>query len=188
MEEKKQIKLVKEKRKWFQIMSPKIFGGRVIGETLGETIDNLKGRKIEVSAGVVTGDMKKQFVSLIFKVIGGDNNGANTDIEGLIVSQSYLKRGMRRFRGKLENSFMVKSVEGNVRIKVLLLLRNKIHRSIGSKLLKTVVEISNKFVEGKKFEDLINTILNDSFNRAIKDGLKKTYPVADVEIRYFCKD
>ncbi|MBI4155174.1 hypothetical protein HY498_03770 [Candidatus Woesearchaeota archaeon] len=189
MDEKKPTKvLIKQKRNWFQIVAPKTFGGRIIGETLSSDPAKIKGRKLTISAGVAFGDMKKQHVSLIFNLIDFEGNSVNSNVEGLILSQSYLKRGTRRFKGKLEDSFVVKCSEGNVRVKVLLLLRREVHRSVGSNLLKTVRDMCSKFCDGKKFDDLVMSILNDSFNRLIKDGLKKIYPVADVEIRYFAKE
>ena len=187
MEEKKQTKIEKEKRKWFQIIGPKIFGGRLLGETTGESIDKINGRKLGLSAGMIAGDIKKQYVTLIFNLSGGDNNSVNASIIGLKMSSSYLKRGMKRFKSKLEDSFIVKCVDCNIRMKVLLLLRKKIHKAVSSNLLKSCKEASNKLVEGKKLEELVIAILNDVLSKQIKDNLKKVYPVAGVEIRYFCR-
>ncbi len=189
MEEKKQqVKIEKEKRKWYQIIGPKIFGGRLIGETIGESIEKISGRVLELSAGMVSGDMKKQYMTLIFVLNSGDNNTLNASITGLKVSQSYLKRGMRRFKGKIEDSFAVKCLEGDVRIKVMLLLRGEVHKAVSGKLVKLCREISGKFTEGKKIEDLVLSVLNDSFSRGIKEGLKRVYPVASVEVKYLAKE
>ncbi len=187
MEEKKQTKIEKEKKKWFQIIGPKVFGSKILGETTGDSIEKTNGRRLELSAGMVAGDMKKQYMTIVFTLNGGDNNAINTSIYGLKTSSSYLRRGMRRYKSKLEISFIIKCVECNIRIKTLLLLRNEIHKSVSASLLKVCKENSNKLAEGKKFEDLIISVLSDTFSKQIKDSLKKIYPVASVEIRYFCK-
>ena len=95
--EEKQTKAGKEKRKWFQILAPKSYGGKILGETLGEEISKLKGRTLELSAGMAVGEVKKQFVSLVFYLTGEGNQGVETKVIGLKVSNSYLRRGMRRF-------------------------------------------------------------------------------------------
>jgi len=186
--EEKQTKAGKEKRKWFQILAPKSYGGKILGETLGEEISKLKGRTLELSAGMAVGEVKKQFVSLVFYLTGEGNQGVETKVIGLKVSNSYLRRGMRRFKSKLEDSFLINCADGKVRIKILMLLRADLKRSVRSGLISASREICSKACEGKKFEDLVRFILSDSLSKQIKEGIRKIYPVAGIEIRYFCLD
>ncbi len=70
------------KKQWYEIVAPKVFGEKVIGETLCNDPKNLVGRKIEVSLLDLARDFSKFYIKLQFQVERIDGSRAYTKFVG----------------------------------------------------------------------------------------------------------
>ena len=64
--EKTTIKV--KKKKWFEIVAPKLFDERVIGETTALEPDKLIGKPVLINLMALTNDPRKQNVSIKFNI------------------------------------------------------------------------------------------------------------------------
>ena len=70
------------KKQWYEIISPKMFGEKVVGETLAVDPKSLVGRKIEVSLMELSRNYSQFYIKLEFRVEKVEGNKAFTTFVG----------------------------------------------------------------------------------------------------------
>ena len=98
-----------KKKKWIQIQSPKLFGEKVVGETLVGEVDKMLGSTVLVSVGQLTGNVKKQNLIVTLKITGFDGDKAKTDIKEFKLEKSYIARLVKKRASQLTDSFTAES-------------------------------------------------------------------------------
>ncbi|MFC1686184.1 hypothetical protein ACFLZZ_04170 [Nanoarchaeota archaeon] len=99
------------------------------------------------------------------------------------VAQSYIKRMMRKNISWIEDSFVVKSKDQQLRVKPFMITKKRIHRSVRKKLRETTKELLIKFISESKTKDVFEAVIRGGFQREVSSQLKKIYPLAFFEIR-----
>ncbi len=124
-----------KKKKWYSIMAPRILGGRMLGESLVSDSADLKGRTITANLMNVLGEPKKQSINIQFLINRVKEGQALTEIIKYELSQSYIKRQIRRGRSKIEDSFLSKTADNKrVRIKPMVITNGKVFKSVETKI------------------------------------------------------
>ncbi|MFH1440143.1 MAG: hypothetical protein ABIG89_06240 [Candidatus Woesearchaeota archaeon] len=173
-----------KKKKWFQIIGEKVYDNAVLGETPIEDTSKIIGRTINVNLMSVTGDMKKQNTSLVYKIHSFKDNKFYALPIGYKISSSYIKRIVRRGKNRIDDSFVVKTKDNKIiRIKMVLLTRNLTCRSARS-LAKNMLQHEAADIAGKlDFYQFMNDILNKRFQIKLSALLSKVYPIRQIEIK-----
>ena len=70
---------------WYSILTPEIFGSKVIGETPADDANNLYGRIIEASLKDITGNFRKYYVKLFFKINERTNCRKNINVHNYFI-------------------------------------------------------------------------------------------------------
>ena len=86
------------KKKWVEILAPKLFNNAVIGEVPVYETETVMGKKAKVNLMSLTRDMKKQNYNITFEVIEIVGEKAHTRVIGYNMLSSLLKRLARRDR------------------------------------------------------------------------------------------
>ncbi len=81
----------KGKKRWFQIVGPKIFRNFVLGESYVYDVNNLMGKKLKVNLSKLV-ETKKHNADILFRVNEIKDNVAYANIIGYKILDSYLKR------------------------------------------------------------------------------------------------
>ena len=156
----------------------------MIGETLGETEDHIKGRIYEMTQQEFDGDFTKMHVKLRFRVtdvVGGD---ALTQFVGHEHQSDSVRRQIRRHRGKIEDVVDVITNDGYlVRMKPMLVTEKRIASSLKSDIRVKVAEIIRQHAAGSTYADLQKAVLGAKLEDAIRVGVKSMYPVRSCFIR-----
>ncbi len=182
MAKTKEIK--KKKKKWFSIYTNENFNNLKIGESLGTEVKDLIGRKIIVNLSTLFNDPKKQSINAIFKINEIKGESAIAHIVGYELSQSHLKRVMRRSKDKIEDSFICESKDKiKFRIKPFLLTKTQTKRSILASLKHKAREYFNDVSSKNDFNVLIQNIISNKVQKDLKGVIKKVYPIILCEIR-----
>lgn len=177
--------LVKKKR-WVPIIAPATFNEREIGEIHVAEPKDAVGRKVSVSLMILTGDPQKQSIQIQFLVKDAAGDKLSTEILGWELQPSAARKLMRRNKSKIEDSFIVKtSDEKKIRIKPIMVTRGRAKGGVVTALQHEMRDGIEKAVAKLSYEQLIKELVMKRFQRSIADGLKKTYPVAVLEIRMF---
>ena len=163
-----------KKKKWFAIISPKLFGEKQIEETIAEKPELLINRIVSPTVRELGGNPKKSFYNLDFKVFEVQGLKGNTKLAGHQLKGSYLKRLIRRRASKIELTQFVSTKEGaKVKVKTIVLTERKatrIQRTAIRKAVEDIVEKDAKKYEAEKFiYELVFGDIEHRINKAIKN-------------------
>jgi len=180
----KQTGLSWKRKRWYKILSPKLFNETIIGETPAFEPSNLTGRTVKLNLMNITRDMKNQNVNITFEVDAIVGENAKTQIKKYELLPASIKRMVRRRKNRIDDSFLCKTSDNiQVRLKPMILTRNITKGSVVKALRKSVVQQSTETIGKMRYEDLMREIIGYRFQRNMRDFLKKVYPLKSVEIR-----
>lgn len=173
-----------KKKKWCPIIAPAMFNNKVIGESLLDDASMLMNRHITVNMMQLNGDMKRQNVSIMFKVTDVKEGKGLTEAVKYEISSSSLRRLAKRDKDKLSDSFVVKTSDGKlVRIKPLMITNNLTKGSVSAALIRDCRAACKELVNKLPFEQLIGDLVQNKFQKEVKEMLHKTYPLRTLEVR-----
>ena len=174
----------RKRKKWFTILASKEFREMEIGEIPSISLENLMGKTISVPLSVLTNDMKKQNILVTFKIINTKENKITTEIKKIELQQTAVKRVARRGKNKIDDSFTAKTKDNIlIKIKPLLLTKNKTTKSILTDIRKKTKDFLIKKIKTLNYSDLIYQIVNFKIQRELRDINKKIYPLSFCQIR-----
>ena len=97
----------------------------------------------------------------------------------------FLKRMVRKGTNYVEDSFLVKCKDAEIRIKPFLITRRKVPRAVRKALRDKAKEELISYVEKRGFEELFGEIISNRIQKQLSLKLKKIYPLSLCEIRVF---
>jgi len=173
-----------KKKKWLDLIAPKSFGSRVIGQTYVYESSTMKDKSMQVNLMSLTNDPKKQNTKVGLVVDEVKEDKAYTSIVSYKLVPASIKRLARRDRNKIDSSFVCKTKDDKIiRIKPLIITRAK---TKGSSLrgLSNQVEISlRSLVKKTNYEGVIDALIYKKFQKELKNKLKNIYPLRVCDIR-----
>jgi len=183
---KTQSQVKKKKKIWVQLNSPKLFGEKKIGETHVMFPENAVGKTVEQNLMNLTGDMKKQNITIKFKVEKVTGTVGHTKVISYKMAPSFIKRMVRRRRDRLDLSKVYTTKDGiKVRIKPIIVTTSHAKGSILTLLRKKAHALLSVKVKQLKFDALMEEIISYRVQSYIKSNLKSIHPVKNCEIRVF---
>jgi len=172
------------KKQWYEIIAPKMFGEKVVGETLAVEPKQLIGRKIETNLVELSNDFSKFYVKLHFQISSVDGNKAYTKLVGHNVMRERIYRMVqRRVRRVDVIQDVVTKDNVNIRIKTVYVLIKRVNSSIKTATRKTARAYIDKVAKETDSEDLMNMIIAGDLQREVRKEINKIYPAANLEIR-----
>ncbi|AWR97263.1 30S ribosomal protein S3ae [Acidianus sulfidivorans JP7] len=170
-------------KKWYNIISPKLFGEVSLGSTPAFDATSTIGRKIETTLYDLTGDFSLVYVHLYFKINKNDSDKLFTMFYGHELSRDYVRSLVRRKSSKINSIVEVTTKDGyKLRVKGLALTTYRIHRDQRSAIRKIMGDMIRKSAESHTFDEFIQEMIfgklaSDMFNEA-----KKIAPLRKVEV------
>lgn len=183
---KKTKAMQKAKKKWVEILAPKVFNSMPIGETyIYDTREGI-GKIVSANMMALTNNPKKQGVNVKFVITGQHEDKLTTDFLGLRIMPPVVKRIVRRGKEKIEDSFICNTSDGRkVRIKPLIITRSKVKGSVISAIRKTAKMHIAREASKLAYENLVEELVNFRLQKGMHEVLNKIYPVSICEIRWF---
>jgi len=176
--------LKKKKKEWYEIVSPKEFGSRVIGETPADDASKLIGRTLTINLSRVIGDMKKQNINIDFIITDTKEGKCSTSVKKFWMQPYSIKRMVRVGVDRIDESVIYRTKDGiNVRIRPLLVTRLKVKSSIRKALRKVMLHEIKKIVERSNYNQLIQALVTFNLQKDLKAKLNKIYPLKSSQIR-----
>lgn len=171
-------------KKWYTILSPKMFGKVEIGQTSTADPDLLIGRKINVSLMTLINDFKKYYMKFKFKIVSVDNSNALTEFNGSECLNDYVSRLVLRRSRRVDTIQNLVTKDGvNIRVKGLAIIRGRAKSSIQGNVRNSVRETIKEEVEHATLEDFIRGIISDNIKHNVLREARKIHPVKIFEIR-----
>lgn len=172
------------KKRWFRVLAPEIFEGKVIGEALAATSQDLVGKPMNISLMLITGEPQNQNTHLKLKIIKAHEDNAMTEATGYEISKSTLRKFVRKERDKAEDSFETEIKDGKkIRIKPVMVTKAKVSNSVLTSLRNTSKKAIKEAVEKKDFDTIIKEIVSRKMQKDLEKALRKIYPLAVCEIK-----
>jgi ribosomal protein S3AE len=172
------------KKHWVPVLAPTLFKNEQLGESYVLETDSLTGRGISVNLMNLTGDMKKQNLTVAFKIINVKEGKAHTRTIGIDMQQGSVKRLVRRGRNKIDDSFLITLKGGQIaRIKPLVITKSLTNNSKATALRHATRETLKAVCAEINFETLVSDVVNNKLQRYMRSTLDHIYPVRSVDIR-----
>jgi len=171
-------------KKWWPVFAPKYLNSKKIGETPASEIENIIGRKIDVSLAVVTDDIRKQNINSKFKIIGIEGNNAISELVKYEISPASIKRHIKKGRARIDDSFICKTADNkNIIIKPFIVTKSNINRSQETAIRKITKTTINEAVSSMSYQQFVQDLISQKIQKTILNAIKKIAPPKVCEIR-----
>lgn len=172
------------KKQWYEIISPKMFGEKVVGETPAADPKQLINRTIEVSLMDFSRDFEKFYIKLKFMVERVEGQKAYTKFVGHDIMRERIYRMVQRRVRRVDSVQDIVTKDGvKVRIKTVFVLIRRVKTSTKTASRQMAKEIIDKISSETNFEDLIMMIIKGELQQKVRKECTKIYPVGNIEIR-----
>jgi len=171
-----------KKKRWISIVSP-MFNDQTIGDTNVFDIKNALGKNLKVNLMTLIGDPRKQNIDILFRTekLKGDT-AVIAEAKGYNVQHPALKKLVRRGKTKIQDSFKCYTGDKKpVVVKSFMLTRFVVNKSVASKIRAHVKQLTVNKVAKTNFEDFVKSVIQNSFQREMKDAMSKIYPLRVME-------
>ena len=172
-------------KRWYTIRAPRHpWNFRRIGETLGETDEQIIGRVYEMTQQEFSGDFTKMHVILRFKVTETVGQDALTTFVGHSHQSDHTRRQIRRYRGKIDDVVDVVTTDGFlIRMKPLIITERRCQTSVKQAIRSKTAELIRGFASKSNYSKVQETMLNGDLESEIRNAVKTIYPCKNVVIR-----
>ncbi|MBN2454153.1 hypothetical protein JXB11_01265 [Candidatus Woesearchaeota archaeon] len=174
-----------KKKKWYPIHS-KLFNDALLGETLATEANDLIGRVVSVNLATLAGDVKRQSVSLRFRISSVKEGKVYADVISYLTSGSAIRRLVRRNVERADITSVCETLDKvRVKIKVFLLTRSKTSGSVLHSLQKECLGMLAKEIGKIEYGDFVWSLIEHKLQSELRKGLSKIYPLKAFEIKMF---
>jgi len=178
-------KTVVKKKVWVEIVAPKLFYERSIGQSYVSDPRSLIGKNIKVNMMNLTGDPKRQSTNVFLVINSQKENKMGTEFIGLQIVQSSLRRMVRRGKGKIDENVTARTKGGKELLAKLFITTMRLSKSSTMAALRKAAKAAFiQKVSGMTFDTMSKEMLSTRLQKDIKSKISKIYPVSMVEIRY----
>ncbi|MBI5553351.1 MAG: hypothetical protein HY917_01285 [Candidatus Diapherotrites archaeon] len=172
-----------KKKQWYAILTPKEFNLMGIGETVATKPEQLVGRSVRISSRMLTNQIKKQHVNLVFRITDVKGNKAHTKLIGHQTSESFLKKFVRRRNSKVQVVLDAQTRDGlTLHMTTILLTARKVARPQKTALHNIITAQAREFCKQQPSEMVIQELLFGEYANFIIKDAKKVCPVKRIEV------
>jgi small subunit ribosomal protein S3Ae len=166
-----------KKKKWFAVLSSKIFDKKPLGETPGEKPKNVMGRTMRVTLDMVTGQRAKRDYAVSFKVNDIQGQTASTVVSEFAVNKGVLGRTVRRRNSKVGLVEKLPVVGGEAMTTVVVVTDRKA-TNVQKASIRKMIKEQLTTLQGKDFELVVQELLLGNFSNEL---FKKASKICQVK-------
>ncbi|MCD6434145.1 MAG: hypothetical protein J7L14_00870 [Candidatus Diapherotrites archaeon] len=172
-----------KRKQFFEIVAPREFDSKIIGETLANKPEQVIGRTVKVDLNELTKERRATHIILIFKITKVVGNKANTIFIGHELNPSYLGRIIRRRRTKIEViEFPQTKDRKKVKITLVCVTQGKVSNRVAKAIRKTAKDIIENSARKREFCHFAQEIIFGILSAKIFKAVKKIAPIYRVEV------
>jgi ribosomal protein S3AE len=140
--------------------------------------NQFEGKSIKID---MTRKLRGKNLEIIFR-LSSDKDKIKADVERLRIFKFFIRKIMRKGTSYIEDSFDVKCKDAKLKVKPMLITRQKVHRSVRNALRKTCKQEITTYFSDKTKQEIFEELLSEQFQRKLSKALKKIYPLSFCEI------
>ncbi len=172
------------KKQWYEIVAPKMFGEKVVGETLAIDSKNLVGRKLQVNLMELERNHGRFFVKLNLLVESVEGSKAFTRLVGHEVMGERIYRMIQRRVRRVDTiQDVVTKDQKKVRVKTIFVLMRRVNTSTKDASRAKMRELVEAACAEMELEDLMKSVVAGKLQDKLRKECSKVYPIGDLEIR-----
>ncbi len=172
------------KKKWYEIISPKMFGEKKVGETLSVDPSSLIGRKLEVSMLELSDSYQKFYVKACFQIVHVEGDRALTKFVGHDIMRERLYRMVQRYGRRVDCMQNVVTKDGvGIRVKTVFMLIKRVGTSLKNSCRTYAAEVIDSIAKETNFEEFIRMVIDGDLQQQVRREVTKVYPVGGIEVR-----
>ncbi len=170
-------------KRWYEVVSPPVFGSIVVGTTPADDPMKLIGRVMETTLYDITGDITQVHIKLYFQIIDVKDTKAITRFKGHELSRDYIRSLVRRKSSKIQGIYNVVTKDGyQLRLTIITLTAYRCKTSQKKAIRKVMEEYVKERVPQLTLDELINEMIFGKMSMAIAERARKIYPIRKVEV------
>ncbi len=183
--DKKKVSRIKAQKKvWYRITAPKLFGQKEIGEAYLATPTAAVGRLMKINLKELTGNVKDQNAYARFVISGVSGSTLITENVGYELTASYVKRMVRKNADRMDDYMVFVSKDGKkIMLKTIALTLHKTHRSVQIVIRKHLAAGIKEELSKNDFETFLTNVVTMRLQSTLKKKLSKIYPIKELAIR-----
>ncbi len=172
------------KKQWYEIVAPKMFGERVVGETLAVEPKQLVGRTLQVNLMELVNDYSKFYIKIDLQIDSVQGQKAYTKMIGHDIMTEHIYRMVQRHGRRVDIiQDLTTKDDVRVRVKTVFVLLRRVGTSMKEATRKVGKEKVEEIVKDVTFEELVQMIIRGELAGEVRRACNKVYPVASIEIR-----
>ncbi|GEM_PF-545481 len=165
-----------ERKKFFDVDIP------VMEKTIrlyGKSMKDFDKRVIKID---LTRNLRGKSMEAMMSV-SVDGNKASAVLKRIRILSSFIRRMMRDAVSYVEDSFQAECLDGTLRVKIFLITRKKVPRSVRKALREAARKHLLEDLGQKTRDEIVLDIVENKIQRPMSLKLKKIYPLSFCEIR-----
>lgn len=172
-----------KKKKWFEIIAPKIFNEQKVGKTVAEKPAQLVGRSVAISMRDITKEIKKSQINVKLKITKVEGTKAFTELIGFDTDKGYVRRNVRRRVSKIETHQTIETKDNKKeKISILAITAKKAYREQETAIRKIIEDGVTAFAKTKTYDQIMNDLLFGGATAKMFTKAKKVFPLKKLEV------
>lgn len=173
-----------KKQQWYELISPNVFGNKVVGETITDEPKKLINKVVPVSGKELTGDLKKGHITIKLRITEVNELQAKTVIHSYHVQRQYLQRFIRKGYTTLDLVTDAKTEDGFLlRVKCAITAPGKLQANVRKELRNKVIAELNKIINSSKLDNLIFLVIAGKVQHGLSKRAQRIHPVKLLEVK-----
>jgi small subunit ribosomal protein S3Ae len=173
--------IVKQKKKWFTVLAPEVFGSRELADLPAFAAEDLKKRVVEVTGQMLTNvgrDSNRKY-SLQVTELKGDK--AVTVPKAYYLTEGFVQRSSKKYKEKFILVPELETKDGKkVEIKIFVFNITKLSHSVRAALLKKTEELARIAVKEIESDKLFDPLNIEKLGNDMRKDMVQIYPVEKV--------
>ncbi len=171
-----------KKKQFFEIVAPKEFEYRKVGECIANDPDSIMGRTVDVSLWEMLKDKTKQHMKIIFEIIDIKGGKAHTRFKKFEVNPGYLRSKVKKGSSKIDSIIHLKLKDDvKIHVKVITLTHKHVSSSKERDIRSKVSEIIESY-RNRRINDFVQQAIAGKMGSNIYKEVKRISPVRRVEV------
>lgn len=171
-------------KEWYEIVAPKMFKSKVIGEALISDPKEASKRGMVINYTHLDGHPSKYYIKIRLVADKVEDDKIKMKYMGHECQRDYISQMIRKRTMRIDNRVETETKDKRkIVIKTVAISLKKSKTSIKSELRKNIGKIIEDRVKKMKFEEVVRSILFDELQKNTRKEVCKIYPVIRFEVR-----
>jgi len=172
-----------KKKSWYTILAPKEFGEKEVGHIISSEAEKLEGKAVDANLMHLSGNIKKQHITLSLGVNKIAGNTAHTEVREYAMNTAFLKRMARKGKSKIAESILLETKDNvKLRLKLIGVTRSLITSGITKALRAELIKQTAYATQTMTYGELVTAIVSNKFQKQLKTKIDPIYPTSVVEV------